>query len=46
MNHGLNFDVSVFFFLLQSLFPGLWLSEVTVDTYKVPDLPDNGKVMF
>lgn len=28
----------------QTLFPGLWLTEVTVDSYKVPDLADNGKV--
>ncbi|KDP29438.1 hypothetical protein JCGZ_18359 [Jatropha curcas] len=28
---------------LDCLFPGLWLTEVTVDTYKVPELPDNGK---
>lgn len=28
---------------LDSLFPGLWLTEVTVDSYKVPELADNGK---
>ncbi|KAF2322584.1 hypothetical protein GH714_019185 [Hevea brasiliensis] len=28
---------------LDMLFPGLWLTEVTVDTYKVPEIPDNGK---
>jgi hypothetical protein len=33
-----------FFFGLQALFPGLWLAEVTVDTYQVPELPENGKV--
>lgn len=26
------------------MFPGLWLTEVTVDSYKVPELADNGKV--
>ncbi|WCJ20837.1 hypothetical protein M5689_003041 [Euphorbia peplus] len=29
---------------LDMLFPGLWLTEVTVDTYKVPELPDNAKI--
>lgn len=33
------------FILLQTLFPGLWLTEVTVDTYKVPELPESGKVI-
>jgi hypothetical protein len=33
-----------FLFWLQALFPGLWLSEVTVDNYKVPELPESGKV--
>ncbi|OAY31343.1 uncharacterized protein LOC110630863 [Manihot esculenta] len=28
---------------MDMLFPGLWLTEVTVDTYKVPEIPDNGK---
>ncbi|KAK9277754.1 hypothetical protein L1049_007301 [Liquidambar formosana] len=28
---------------LDSLFPGLWLTEVTADIYKVPELPDSGK---
>ncbi|XVF02247.1 hypothetical protein REPUB_Repub04eG0159700 [Reevesia pubescens] len=28
---------------LDSLFPGLWLTEVTADAYKVPDLVENGK---
>ncbi|KAK9223218.1 hypothetical protein WN944_011660 [Citrus x changshan-huyou] len=28
---------------MDSLFPGLWLTEVTVDSYKVPELADNGK---
>ncbi|XP_031248185.1 uncharacterized protein LOC116105962 [Pistacia vera] len=28
---------------LDNLFPGLWLTEVTVDSYKVPELADNGK---
>ncbi|XVE70400.1 hypothetical protein DITRI_Ditri10aG0069600 [Diplodiscus trichospermus] len=27
---------------LDSLFPGLWLTEVTVDSYKVPELVENG----
>ncbi|XVF44187.1 hypothetical protein PTKIN_Ptkin02bG0101000 [Pterospermum kingtungense] len=27
---------------LDSLFPGLWLTEVTVDSYKVPEFADNG----
>ncbi|KAG6579213.1 hypothetical protein SDJN03_23661, partial [Cucurbita argyrosperma subsp. sororia] len=30
---------------LDTLFPGLWLSEITADLYKVPELPENGKVM-
>ncbi|KAF9677362.1 hypothetical protein SADUNF_Sadunf08G0099800 [Salix dunnii] len=29
---------------MDTLFPGLWLTEVTVDTYKVPELPESGKV--
>lgn len=28
---------------MDALFPGLWLAEVTVDTYKVPELPESGK---
>ncbi|XVF31816.1 hypothetical protein REPUB_Repub17cG0026100 [Reevesia pubescens] len=28
---------------LDSLFPGLWLTEVTVDIYKVPELVENDK---
>ncbi|XP_021298908.1 uncharacterized protein LOC110427684 [Herrania umbratica] len=28
---------------LDSLFPGLWLTEVTVGSYKVPELVQNGK---
>ncbi|XVE92588.1 hypothetical protein REPUB_Repub01dG0111400 [Reevesia pubescens] len=28
---------------LDSLFPGLWLTEVTVNSYKVPELVENGK---
>ncbi|XP_022735057.1 uncharacterized protein LOC111288435 isoform X2 [Durio zibethinus] len=28
---------------LDSLFPGLWLTEVTVDSYKVPESVENGK---
>ncbi|GMJ09720.1 hypothetical protein like AT1G25370 [Hibiscus trionum] len=28
---------------LDYLFPGLWLTEVTVDSYKVPELVENGK---
>ncbi|OMO85247.1 hypothetical protein CCACVL1_10324 [Corchorus capsularis] len=28
---------------LDSLFPGLWLTEVTADFYKVPELVENGK---
>ncbi|KAJ8630694.1 hypothetical protein MRB53_024017 [Persea americana] len=28
---------------LDEVFPGLWLSEVTPDTYKVDDLPEAGK---
>ncbi|KAG6764210.1 hypothetical protein POTOM_031669 [Populus tomentosa] len=31
---------------MDALFPGLWLAEVTVDTYKVPELPESGKVKF
>ncbi|XP_023521178.1 uncharacterized protein LOC111784825 [Cucurbita pepo subsp. pepo] len=30
---------------LDTLFPGLWLSEITADLYKVPELPENSKVM-
>ena len=33
-----------FVLILQTVFPGLWLTEVTVDTYKVSECPDNGKV--
>ncbi|KAK6931523.1 Protein of unknown function DUF1639 [Dillenia turbinata] len=29
---------------LDTLFPGLWLSEVNADSYKVPDVPETGKV--
>lgn len=32
-------------FSVQSLFPGLWLSEVTLDSYKVPESAENGKVI-
>ncbi|OMO63500.1 hypothetical protein COLO4_32388 [Corchorus olitorius] len=28
---------------LDSLFPGLWLTEVTADFYKVPESVENGK---
>ncbi|KAJ7954118.1 DUF1639 family protein [Quillaja saponaria] len=28
---------------LDSLFPGLWLTEVNADLYKVPEIPENGK---
>ncbi|CAI0454608.1 unnamed protein product [Linum tenue] len=28
---------------MDTLFPGLWLGEVTVDSYKVPEIPDIGK---
>ncbi|XP_010249704.1 PREDICTED: uncharacterized protein LOC104592181 [Nelumbo nucifera] len=27
----------------DAIFPGLWLTEITPDTYKVPDLPEPGK---
>ncbi|CAN1244462.1 hypothetical protein LINPERPRIM_LOCUS6097 [Linum perenne] len=30
---------------LDSLFPGLWLGEVTAEWYKVPENPDTGKVI-
>ncbi|XP_061339500.1 uncharacterized protein LOC133286149 [Gastrolobium bilobum] len=29
---------------LDTLFPGMWLSEVTADSYKVEEAPENGKV--
>ncbi|MDV3145755.1 MAG: DUF1639 domain-containing protein [Sweet potato little leaf phytoplasma] len=29
---------------MQSIFPGLWLSEITADSYKVPEAPETGKV--
>jgi len=29
---------------VQSLYPGVWLSEVNADSYKVPDAPEKGKV--
>ena len=32
-------------FSMQSLFPGLWLSEITLDSYKVPEAAENGKVI-
>ncbi|XP_052179409.1 uncharacterized protein LOC127792837 [Diospyros lotus] len=28
---------------LDTLFPGLWLTEITADIYKVPDIPEPGK---
>ena len=28
---------------MQTLFPGLWLTEVTADMYKVPEDTGNGK---
>ncbi|KAA8541253.1 hypothetical protein F0562_025140 [Nyssa sinensis] len=28
---------------LDSIFPGLWLTEITSDIYKVPDFPESGK---
>ncbi|XP_043703176.1 uncharacterized protein LOC122653268 [Telopea speciosissima] len=28
---------------LDTIFPGLWLSEITPDSYKVPDIPEPGK---
>ncbi|XP_059655491.1 uncharacterized protein LOC132302600 [Cornus florida] len=28
---------------VDSLFPGLWLTEITADCYKVPDAPESGK---
>uniref|UniRef100_A0A5B6ZD96 DUF1639 family protein n=1 Tax=Davidia involucrata TaxID=16924 RepID=A0A5B6ZD96_DAVIN len=28
---------------LDLIFPGLWLTEITPDTYKVPDFPESGK---
>ncbi|XP_042494954.1 uncharacterized protein LOC122074157 [Macadamia integrifolia] len=28
---------------LETTFPGLWLSEITLDSYKVPDTPEPGK---
>ncbi|GFS32378.1 hypothetical protein Acr_00g0022400 [Actinidia rufa] len=28
---------------LDAIFPGLWLTEITPDTYKVPDIPESGK---
>ncbi|KAL8157484.1 uncharacterized protein LOC141674106 [Apium graveolens] len=31
---------------LDMLFPGLWLTEVNADMYKVPDLPETGKVIY
>lgn len=39
-----GFDL-VFLFSVQSLFPGLWLSEVTLDMYKVPESAENDKVI-
>lgn len=38
-----HYDFS-FFFFWQTLFPGLWLTEVTAETYKVPEIPENEKV--
>ncbi|XP_042501029.1 uncharacterized protein LOC122078899 [Macadamia integrifolia] len=28
---------------LDTIFPGLWLSEITPDSYRVPDIPEPGK---
>lgn len=39
-----NFDSFFFNLFVQCLFPGLWLTEVTADSYKVPEFPENGKV--
>ena len=32
------------FSVWQTLFPGMWLMDITVDSYKVPESADNGKV--
>ncbi|GFZ12224.1 hypothetical protein Acr_23g0006090 [Actinidia rufa] len=29
---------------LDAIFPGLWLTEITPDTYKVPDIPESVKI--
>ncbi|KAF5957916.1 hypothetical protein HYC85_005141 [Camellia sinensis] len=31
---------------VDAIFPGLWLTEITPDTYKVPDFAESGKVTF
>ncbi|KAK7269783.1 hypothetical protein RIF29_22519 [Crotalaria pallida] len=31
---------------LDAIFPGLWLSEITADSYKVPEAPETGKLMY
>lgn len=31
---------------MQPLFPGLLLGEITTETYKVPEVPENGRVKF
>ncbi|KAF7131619.1 hypothetical protein RHSIM_Rhsim09G0106000 [Rhododendron simsii] len=31
---------------LDTIFPGLWLTEITADIYKVPDAPETGKVNY
>lgn len=41
VNFGCNTNVNWY---LQMFFPGLWLTEVNAETYKVPDVPDTGKV--
>ena len=32
--------------ILQTLFPGLWLSEITADMYKVNENPEPAKVIL
>ncbi|CAL5421591.1 unnamed protein product [Camellia sinensis] len=31
---------------LDTLFPGLWMTEITADIYKVPDVPETGNVII
>ena len=42
----MEIQIHFLFCLWQTLFPGLWLMDITVDSYKVPESADNGKVIY
>lgn len=35
------FELNFHLIFVQTLFPGMWLSEITADSYKVPEAPEN-----